>query len=67
MLAMFKTSLAEEPVLFVAIVENLLILLIAFGVPVTPEQLAAVVAFFTAVGAVFARGRVTPWVDPSST
>lgn len=60
-----KVALEEEPVLFIAIVENFFILLIAFGAPVTPEQLGAIVAFLTAVGAVVARRRVTPWVEPA--
>lgn len=60
MTASLKLALEEEPVVVIALLESFVILLIAFGVPVTPEQLGAIVAFATAVGAVLARRRVTP-------
>lgn len=52
------TNLAKyEPAALVAAVEAILVAAIAFGLDITTEQLAAVVAAMSAVGVLFVRNR----------
>lgn len=55
---------AAEPALWVGLVQAVLILLVAFGVPLTVDQKAAVIGLTSAVlaviGAVVTRSQVTP-------
>ncbi len=50
----------HEPALIVAAVEAAIGLAVAFGVPVSAEQVAAIMAVVLAVGAFAVRARVTP-------
>jgi hypothetical protein len=54
----------SEPALIIGAIEALLVLGISFGVPITPDQKAAVVGFASAViavvGSVVIRQNVTP-------
>jgi hypothetical protein len=55
-----KTLWNREPALFVAVVQALLALLLAFGVQLTVEQVGTIMAFTTAVLAWVVRSQVTP-------
>lgn len=63
-----NTTLSREPVLTAGTIVALLVagiqLLTVFGVPINPDQQAAIVAFVSAllvvVGALWARSKVTP-------
>ena len=48
----------REPAMIVGLVETAIILAIAFGVTVTTEQLAAIVAFMTVLAAFITRQNV---------
>jgi uncharacterized membrane protein len=57
--------MSSQPVVWVTLVEAVLVLLVAFGVDITPQQLAAITGVVLAIGGVFTWRRVTP-VDPST-
>lgn len=59
-------KLSTEPVAIVAALEALLALAIGFGLDVTAEQMALIVAATTAVLALFVRSQVTPTVKVDS-
>lgn len=59
-------SLNTEPVAIVAAIEALLALAIGFGLDVTAEQMALILAATTAVLALFVRSQVTPTVKVDS-
>jgi uncharacterized membrane protein len=50
--------LNREPALFVALIQAILVLAVAFGVDLTGEQTAAVLAVVVAIGAVATRQTV---------
>lgn len=50
----------SEPVLITTLFTTLLDVAIVFGLPLTPDQKTALVAFVTAIGAIVARSQVTP-------
>ena len=50
----------NEPALVAGVLQALLALLLAFGVPLSDEQVGAIVALSAAVLAVVVRQRVTP-------
>ncbi len=50
----------REPVMFLAVVQTLIALVVAFGLKLTPEQIGAVLAFTSAVLGLIARSQVTP-------
>lgn len=52
--------LLNEPVVIAGLVNTFVILLMTFGIKVTPEQLAAIMAFTNAVLAAVVRALVTP-------
>lgn len=52
--------LRSEPALVAGVLQALLALLLAFGVPLTDEQVGAILALSAAVLAVVVRQRVTP-------
>lgn len=49
-----------EPVLVTTLVASLLSLLVAFGVPLSDEQSAAIIAAIVAISALVVRGKVSP-------
>lgn len=53
-------KLRSEPALVAGVLQALLALLLAFGVPLTDEQVGAILALSAAVLAVVVRQRVTP-------
>lgn len=53
----------REPVAIVALVEALVILAVAFGLDLSVEQMAAIMALVVAAGANVQRSHVSP-VDP---
>lgn len=53
-----------EPALVAGVLQALLALLLAFGVPLSSEQVGAIVALSAAILAVVVRQRVTPTGDP---
>jgi hypothetical protein len=53
-------TLKTEPVAIVAFVEAVVILAVAFGLPVTAEQLAGIVTVLTLGLGLFARSQVSP-------
>jgi hypothetical protein len=59
-----ETAMKTEPALIVGTVQALLVLLVAFGLPISDDQVTAVLAaagaILALVGAVVVRGRVTP-------
>lgn len=55
-----KRLITEEPVLLVGFVEALIVLLMAFGLGLTPEQMASILAFVNVALALAARAVVTP-------
>ena len=56
--------LAREPVAVVTAIEAVLALLLAFGVGLSGEQVATIVALSTAVLGLVARSRVSPTGSP---
>lgn len=54
------TILGREPVMFLALVQTALALGVGFGLDLTGEQTAAVMAFAAAVLGFLARSQVTP-------
>jgi uncharacterized membrane protein len=61
---------ASEPALWVGLVEAIIVLLVAFGVPISADQKAAVIGLVSAVlavvGAIVTRSQVTPTAQPAS-
>lgn len=55
-----NTILGREPILILAAVQATIALVAAFGLQLSAEQIAALVAFSAAVLGVIARQRVTP-------
>lgn len=53
-------TIKREPALVAGVVQALLAVLVAFGVPLSDVQVAAVLGFSAAVLAVVVRQRVTP-------
>jgi hypothetical protein len=57
-------SFPYEPALWVGLVEAVIVLLVAFGVPITADEKAAVIGLVSAVlavvGAFITRSQVTP-------
>lgn len=55
---------ATEPALWVGLAEAIIVLLVAFGVPISADQKAAVIGLISAVlaivGAIVTRSQVTP-------
>jgi hypothetical protein len=60
-------SFSQEPALWVAIADALVILAITFGVPITPEQKGAIDALLTCVAGVLIRSQVTPTAKVAAT
>ena len=56
--------LAREPVAVVTVIEAVLALLLAFGVGLSGEQVATIVALSSAVLGLVARQRVSPTGSP---
>lgn len=56
----------REPALVVGLVEALLLLAVAFGLDLTAEQVGAVVAVATILGALVIRSQVTPVAGPTT-
>lgn len=54
----------REPTLIIAFVQFLLALAIAFGVDISVEQRAAVIAVVTSLLELYKRSQVTPVADP---
>jgi hypothetical protein len=52
--------LKNEPVAIVAAIEAALMLALAFGAPLTKEQIAGIMTLALAILAIVARGAVTP-------
>jgi hypothetical protein len=50
----------REPALIVGLIEALLVLAVAFGLDLTAEQTAAIVAVATVLGGLVVRSQVTP-------
>jgi hypothetical protein len=50
----------REPALIVGLIEALLVLAVAFGLDLTAEQMAAIVAVATVLGGLVVRSQVTP-------
>lgn len=69
---MFTEKLRREPVTVItaitALVEAGIVLAVVFGLPLSPEQVSAIMTFIVAVGTVVnilvVRTRVTPIADP---
>lgn len=53
----------REPVAIVALVEALIVLAVAFGLSITAEQMAAVMAVVVIGGGIVARSHVSPTTD----
>jgi hypothetical protein len=53
-------AFSQEPALWVAIADALIILAITFGAPITPEQKGAIDALLTCVAGVVIRSQVSP-------
>jgi hypothetical protein len=62
----FADLWAQEPVLVTAAVTAALDLLVAFGINIDQTQKNAVLAVVTALGAIIARGRVSPVKPPAT-
>lgn len=54
----------QEPVMFQALVQATLALLISFGFKLNPAQMGALVAFSAAVLSFWTRAQVTPTTNP---
>lgn len=52
--------LGREPVMFYALVQTVLALIVAFGLDLTPEQTGAILAVTAALLGLIARSKVTP-------
>lgn len=52
--------ISHEPLAWTALFDTLVVALIAFGVPITPDQKAALSAVVIAASVIFARSKVTP-------
>lgn len=52
--------LSQEPVLFLAVVQAALALVVSFGLALTGEQVGAIMAVSAAILGLIARQRVTP-------
>jgi hypothetical protein len=50
----------REPARFVALAVAIVDLAVVFGVPIDPEQKAAIVTVISAIGVEYIRSRVTP-------
>lgn len=57
---MKKFNLSDEPVAYVALIQAVLVLAMAFGLHLDPDQIAAIVAVANAVLAILLRRKVTP-------
>ncbi len=57
---MDRLSFSSEPVLYIAVVDAVLMLAVSFGLPLTPEQKAAIDALLGALAAIVIRSQVTP-------
>ena len=53
-------KLSDEPVIYSAVINSGILMLMAFGLAVTAPQLAAIMVFTNAVIAVSLRGKVSP-------
>lgn len=53
----------REPVAIVALVEAVIVLAVAFGLQITAEQMAAVMAVVVIGGGIVARSQVSPTTD----
>lgn len=51
---------SDEPAVYIGILEALLAVLVAFGLNLSAEQIGAIMALATAIGAVVIRQNVTP-------
>lgn len=58
------TLVGREPVLYLAMVKAAVVLLLAFGLSLSPEQTAAILLLAEAVLAFLARSQVTPVEAP---
>ena len=56
--------LRTEPALVAGVVQALLALLLAFGVPLSDEQVGAIIAVSAAILAIVVRQQVSPTYDP---
>ena len=52
----------REPVAVISVIELVILAVVAFGVNITPEQIAAIMAPLIAVGGLISRNTVTPTV-----
>lgn len=52
--------LKAEPAIVIGVIQAALVLLVAFGIDLSPEQSAAIIALAVAAGALFVRSKVTP-------
>jgi hypothetical protein len=57
--------LNEEPVAVGALVGTMLTMLVLFGLPISAEEQAAVIAFVVAAITWWQRSQVTPWSPPA--
>lgn len=51
---------SDEPAVYIAVIDALLILGVTFGLPLTPEQKGGIDAMLAALAGVFIRSQVTP-------
>jgi len=58
-----KTIVTKEPLLISGLVEALIILGVSFGLGLTPEQSAAILAVVAIVTSIVARAFVTPTAE----
>lgn len=59
-LAPIIARIENEPVLATTLLGAVLSLLVVYGVPISDDQKAAIIAVLTAVLAIFARSKVSP-------
>ena len=63
----FLTRIAQtEPAMLVAVLEALIVLVVAFGLGITPEQIGAILAFASLALGLVTRALVTPVVKPEA-
>lgn len=55
-----KDVISNEPILITGFVEALIVLLVAFGLELSPEQIGAILGFVTIITSVIGRAFVTP-------
>lgn len=55
-----RIAFSEEPVVWVAAINALIVLGVSFGLPITDAQKLAIDGVITGVSAVFLRGQVAP-------